>query len=80
MSQEVTLIVGIDVHKQTHAAALIDDRGALVGALTITNGPKGYRQLIDWLVDRDAAARGDRRRKPWQLRTLPGRRAGRRGL
>jgi transposase len=56
MSQEVTLIVGIDVHKHTHAAALIDDRGALVGALTITNGPKGFRQLIDWLVDRDAAS------------------------
>ena len=50
------MIVGIDVHKRTHAAALIDDRGALVGALTIANGPKGFRQLIDWLVDRDAAS------------------------
>ena len=55
MSQEVTLIVGIDVHKQTHAAALIDDRGGVVGALTIANSPKGFRQLIDWLVERDAA-------------------------
>lgn len=56
MSQEVTLIVGIDVHKQTHAAALIDDRGGLIDALTIANSPKGFRELIDWLVDRDAAA------------------------
>lgn len=55
-SQEVTLIVGIDVHKHTHAVALIDEHGGLIGALKIANSPKGYRQLIDWLVDRQAAA------------------------
>jgi transposase len=49
------LIVGIDVHKHTHAVALIDDRGGLIDALSIANSPKGYRQLIDWLVDRQAA-------------------------
>ena len=49
------MIVGIDVHKQTHAAALIDDRGGLIAHLTLTNSPKGYRQLIDWLVDQQAA-------------------------
>jgi transposase len=54
-SQEVTLIVGVDVHKRTHAVALIDERGGLVDALSIANGPKGYRQLIDWLVDQRAA-------------------------
>jgi transposase len=55
LSQEATLIVGIDVHKHTHAAALIDDRGGLIAHLTLANSPKGYRQLIDWLVDRQAA-------------------------
>jgi transposase len=54
-SQEVTLIVGVDVHKRTHAVALIDERGGLVDALSIANGPKGYRRLIDWLVDQRAA-------------------------
>jgi transposase len=49
------LIVGIDVHKHTHAAALIDDRGGQVAALTVANSPKGYRRLIDWLVEHDAA-------------------------
>jgi transposase len=49
------LIVGIDVHKQTHAAALIDDRGGQLAAITVANSPKGYRQLIDWLVAHDAA-------------------------
>jgi transposase len=50
------LIVGIDVHKHTHAAALIDDRGGEIAALTVANSPKGYRQLIDWLVEHDAAS------------------------
>jgi transposase len=49
------LIVGIDVHKHTHAAALIDDRGGEIAALTVANSPKGYRQLIDWLVEHGAA-------------------------
>jgi len=49
------LIVGIDVHKHTHAAALIDERGGLVAHLSVANTPKGYRQLIDWLVDQQAA-------------------------
>jgi len=50
------LIVGIDVHKHTHAAALIDERGGEVATLILANSPKGYRQLIDWLVDHDGAA------------------------
>jgi transposase len=50
------LIVGIDVHKHTHAVALIDDRGGEVATITVANSPKGYRQLIDWLVEHDAAA------------------------
>jgi transposase len=50
------LIVGIDVHKHTHVAALIDERGGLIATLSIANSPKGYRQLIDWLVDRQAAS------------------------
>jgi transposase len=49
------LFVGIDCHKHRHAAALIDERGGLIDTLLFTNAPKGYRQLIDWLVEHDAA-------------------------
>ena len=49
------MIVGVDVHKHSHAAALIDERGGEVAALSVANSPKGYRQLIDWLVDHEAA-------------------------
>jgi transposase len=49
------LFVGIDVHKHTHAAALIDDRGGEVAVLTFANSPAGYQRLIGWLADRQAA-------------------------
>jgi transposase len=49
------LFVGIDVHKHTHVAALLDDRGGTVATLSLANSPSGYRQLIDWLVDHQAA-------------------------
>jgi transposase len=49
------VIVGIDVHKLNHAAALIDDRGGKIATLILANSPKGYRRLIDWLVDHHAA-------------------------
>jgi transposase len=48
------LIVGIDVHKHQHAAALIDAQGRKLDALELANSPTGYRRLIDWLVDHQA--------------------------
>jgi transposase len=50
------MFVGIDVHKHQHAAALIDDRGGEIAALTIPNSPQGYRRLLGWLGDHDAEA------------------------
>ena len=35
--QDVTMVVGIDVHKQSHTAALRDERGSLIETLTIDN-------------------------------------------
>jgi hypothetical protein len=34
------LTADIDVHKHTHAVALIDDRGGHVAALSIANTPR----------------------------------------
>ena len=49
------MFVGIDVHKRTHAAALLDERGGELGVLVFANSPAGYQRLIGWLADRDAA-------------------------
>ena len=48
------MFVGIDVHKHTHAAALLDERGGELGVLTFANSPAGYRRLLGWLADRAA--------------------------
>lgn len=48
------MIVGIDVHKQSHAAALLDDRGGEIDTLIFANSPNGYRRLLGWLVDHGA--------------------------
>jgi transposase len=46
------VFVGIDVHKHTHAAALVDERGGELGVLLFANSPAGYRRLTGWLADR----------------------------
>ena len=51
---EAILFVGIDVHKHSHVAALLDDRGGTVATLSFANSSLGYRQVIDWLVDHEA--------------------------
>jgi transposase len=50
------MFVGIDVHKHSHAAALLDERGGEVGSLTIPNSPGGYRRLLGWLSAHGADA------------------------
>ena len=49
------MIVGIDVHKHAHAAALLDERGATIGTLAFANSPAGMHKLCSWLADHDAA-------------------------
>ena len=49
------MFVGIDVHKRTHAVALIDERGGELGTLMIANSPQGFERLLAWLAAHDAA-------------------------
>jgi transposase len=48
------MVVGIDVHKRTHVAALLDERGGALGTLGFANSPEGMRRLRAWLVAHDA--------------------------
>jgi transposase len=49
------MFVGVDVHKHTHAAALVDERGGEHGTLLFANSPEGYRRLLSWLAEHRAA-------------------------
>lgn len=42
------VIIGVDTHKDLHAAAVLDERGALVATATFDANTSGYRALIDW--------------------------------
>ncbi|MBA3736881.1 MAG: IS110 family transposase [Actinobacteria bacterium] len=48
------MVVGIDVHKRSHAAALLDGNGVVLAALTIPNSLVGVERLLGWLNEHDA--------------------------
>jgi transposase len=48
------MVVGIDVHKRAHVAALLDERGGTVSTLGFANSPEGMRRLRAWLVEQGA--------------------------
>jgi transposase len=50
MKQEDTLVVGgVDAHADSHHAAVLDRRGALLGTESFPTTTPGYRRLLDWL-------------------------------
>lgn len=46
---EAVVIGGVDAHTDTHEAAALDDRGALLGTETFATTFVGYAALLDWL-------------------------------
>jgi len=50
MTQEDRLVVGgVDAHADTHHAAALDQRGALLSTNSFPTTTSGYRELLDWL-------------------------------
>lgn len=46
MAPQLTL--GVDTHLDVHVAALLDERGALLGVESFDTTPDGYRNLLGW--------------------------------
>jgi transposase len=42
------LTVGVDTHLDVHVAAVLDERGALLGVESFATTPEGYRDLLGW--------------------------------
>jgi transposase len=51
------LFGGIDTHKDSHVAALLDSDGGLVGSAAFGTTGAGYRQLLSWMRSAGAVAR-----------------------
>ena len=48
-------VIGIDSHKDTLAACLVDHLGTPLEYRNISNTPAGHRQLVDWAQTQNAA-------------------------
>ena len=47
-------IAGIDSHKDTLAAAVIDEQGRQIDVIEVENTPAGFHHLIGWIGRYDA--------------------------
>lgn len=51
MTQKTRQVIGgVDTHKDTHVAALVDEAGRILGTQAFSNDAKGYRQLRAWMA------------------------------
>ena len=50
-------VAGIDSHKATLAACLVDDVGQAVAERTFSNDPVGFEQLLGWLGEHGEISR-----------------------
>ena len=46
---QVTVVGGVDTHRDNHVTATIDSAGRLLGVATFPATGAGYGQLLDWL-------------------------------
>ena len=49
LADQVDLVIGVDTHKHTHTAAVVQAvTGGKVAELMVATDPAGYQQLLDW--------------------------------
>jgi transposase len=48
--QGARVIGGVDTHKDTHVAALVDQAGQILGTESFPNDTKGFRQMAAWIA------------------------------
>ena len=48
MESDVLVTIGVDTHADFHVGVALNQRGGLLGELTLTNDEGGYRRLLRW--------------------------------
>src|SRR5205814_6217228 len=54
MEESQGLVVGVDTHKESHSAALVDELGAVLGSTDVEANQRGYVQLLQWARGRSS--------------------------
>jgi len=54
MEESQGLVVGVDTHKESHSAALVDELGAVLGSTDVGANQRGYVQLLEWARGRSS--------------------------
>jgi hypothetical protein len=50
LAERVDLVIGVDTHKHTHTAAVVDaTTGGTLSELTVSTDPGGYGELLTWV-------------------------------
>ena len=48
MESDVLVTIGVDTHADFHVGVALDQRGGLLGELTLANNEVGYQRLLRW--------------------------------
>ena len=48
-TEAITVIGGVDTHKHTHYAAVLDQHGRLLGHQEFPATDRGYQRLLAWM-------------------------------
>jgi transposase len=54
MEESRRLVVGVDTHKDTHSAAMVDELGGLVASTDVSANRRGYVRLLEWARGRSS--------------------------
>jgi len=50
-------VIGVDTHRDAHAAAILDPNGGLVAQLEVPGSQAGYEALLSFVVERAPSRR-----------------------
>ena len=49
LAEIIDAVVGVDTHRDTHTAHLVNPIGGTLGELTFSNSTAGFKQLLTWI-------------------------------
>jgi transposase len=56
LANDIDYVIGVDTHKDSHSAAVLNATGGVISALDVTTSEAGYRRLLA-LANRQAVGR-----------------------